>query len=881
VRRTVRDESRVGGTITVPLTLSHPTHPMQALIALAALLATPAFAAPQAQDPVVVQGLAANAIRLSDGTLVHSTPNSLSQVERVEVPGSNVDVVRWRETDGFQEVERFRVRTAADRPFGRVRDAVHTLHLQRGVFDPLVDGAPVPVAGLEASGRLHLVQYVTQSVEAYHDALRAAGATVRHYMPEYGNLVEMDAEAAARVAALPFVRWVGPYHASYRLEAELLAELQADTYAPKRLHVQVLERGPAMKNRVAQRIEALGAEVVWIIDEGFRLDAVLTAEQLRTVASWDEVLWIDRWSAPEEDMDKVRIDGGANFLEGITGFNGAGVRGECMDGNVLESHPDLVSRPILFHGNRSGSASHGTPVTGIVFGDGAGLASRRGLLPLGQGIFASYGSLNNRYAHTQELLQAPYFACFQTNSWGSSLTSAYNSTSMEMDDILFDTDIVITQSQSNAGSTSSRPQAWAKNIVSVGGINHEDTQTLADDNWSNAGSIGPAQDGRIKPDLCYWYESIAAPSSGGGTTQFGGTSAATPITAGHFGLFFQMWHAGLFGNTPGATVFDSRPKSTLTRAFMMNTASRYNFAGANHDLTRVHQGWGRANVETIYEDRDKFFWVNETDVLEETESVAYPLTVDANTPELVVTLVYLDPAGTTSSSLHRINDLSLRVTAPGGQEFYWGNNGLTLSNVSTPGGSSNTKDPVEMVIVPNPAAGIWTVEVFADDINQDAHVETPALDADFALVVRGTAGSGGTPCLSPTVYCTGAANSWSPNGARLVASGSTSVLANNLHFQVQTMSTNTFGVIFQGDQQTTAASGFGTLCVAGQTFRIGIVASDFFGLANYTLDLSNPTTPAATIVSGSTWNFQCWYRDNQAGIPGFNFSDAVSVTWCD
>jgi len=855
-------------------------------ILISAALCVPHSALPQnaaqAGPPTVVQGLAAQEIRLSDGTLVHSTAGSVTSVQQVPLEGSGAVVVRWRETDGVQEIEHYRVRISNDLPFGRAREAVHTLHLQRGTFDPLNDAVPAPQKGLAESGQLYIVQYVTQSIEAYHEALRAEGATVRHHMPENANLVQMDAATAAEVAGLPFVRWVGPYHASYRLEQELLDGRAAGTLpAAQRLHVQVTERGPEMKGRVADRIEALGAEVVWLIDEGFRLDALLSPEQMSVVAGWDEVLWIDRWSAPEEDMDKVRIDGGANQLETVAGFRGAGVRAECCDGNVLESHVDLVSRPVVFHGPRSGSASHGTPVTGIVFGDGAGLAARRGMLPLGQAIFASYGSLNNRYQHTAELLQAPYLALFQTNSWGGSLTSAYNSTSMEMDDLLFDHDITILNSQSNAGSTSSRPQAWAKNVLAVGGIRHQNTQTLNDDAWSGSGSIGPAQDGRIKPDMSYWYDSITAPSSSGGSTEFGGTSAATPITAGHFGLFFEMWHAGIFGNTPGATVFDSRPKATLARAFMMNTAARYNFNGANHDLTRVHQGWGRANVQTLYENRDKYVWINESIVLQETESVLYPITVDAGTPELVVTLVYLDPAGTTSASLHRINDLSLRVTAPDGQTFYWGNNGLTLSNVSTSGGNSNTKDPVEMVIVPTPPAGVWTVEVIADDINQDSHVETPALDADFALVVRGTTGIGGTPCLAPTVICTGAPNSWSPLGARFRAVGSSSVGANNIRFDIETMSSNTFGVVFQGDTVVSAPSGYGTLCVAGQNYRLAVVQSDFFGTASFTLDLSAPVSPGATIVSGSTWLFQTWYRDNQAGVAGHNFSDAVSITWCD
>ena len=32
---------------------------------------------------------------------------------------------------------------------------------------------------------------------------------------------------------------------------------------------------------------------------------------------------------------------------------------------------------------------------------------------------------------------------------------------------------------------------------------------------------------------------------------------------------------------------------------------------------------------------------------------------------------------------------------------------------------------------------MWTVEVIASEINEDSHVETPEVDADFALVVSG------------------------------------------------------------------------------------------------------------------------------------------------
>ncbi|MFW5653042.1 MAG: bifunctional hydroxymethylpyrimidine kinase/phosphomethylpyrimidine kinase, partial [Planctomycetota bacterium] len=98
------------------------------------------------------------------------------------------------------------------------------------------------------------------------------------------------------------------------------------------------------------------------------------------------------------------------------------------------------------------------------------------------------------------------------------------------------------------------------------------------------------------------------------------------------------------------------------------------------------------------------------------------------------TLVYADPMGVPNSSVHRINDLTLKVTDPQGI-VYWGNNGLSEGNWSVAGGSPNDRDTVENVFVQNPSPGSWTIEVIADEINEDSHPETSALDADYALVV--------------------------------------------------------------------------------------------------------------------------------------------------
>jgi hypothetical protein len=138
--------------------------------------------------------------------------------------------------------------------------------------------------------------------------------------------------------------------------------------------------------------------------------------------------------------------------------------------------------------------------------------------------------------------------------------------------------------------------------------------------------------------------------------------------------------------------------------------------------------------------------IDETDVLAPLASKQYGRTIDFGQPgndQLRVTLVWTDIQGTTSASQHRINNLDLKVTSPLGSVF-WGNNGLMEGNWSAAGGSPNTLDTTENVFIQNPIGGNWNIEVIAAEINQDGHVETPEVDADYALVI-----SGGVDCPGP------------------------------------------------------------------------------------------------------------------------------------
>lgn len=438
-------------------------------------------------------------------------------------------------------------------------------------------------------------------------------------------------------------------------------------------------------------------------------------------------------------MDLVREDSGANFVEAGYGTCGQGVRGEVLDAGIQRDHIDFDG--ILMH-TASPVVSHGTSTYGIVFGngnrDGDGHPRATGQLVCGaQGIFAAYGAVNDRFAHTRQLKGAPYFASFQSNSWGHRQIPIYNSFSSELDDIAWRLDIAITQSQSNTGNLTSRPEAWSKNVISVGGIRHRNTLSTADDAWDRGASIGPALDGRIKPDVHYWYDNIFTTTLNSGyTATFGGTSAATPQVAGVLGLMVQMWSENVWGTNPqGTTVFERQPHASTIKALLVNNA-QYPFSGTNHDLTRTHQGWGRPSARIARERAAESLVVDATTPLEFGEAAVYDVVVPPGMPELKVTMIYPDPPGTSAARVHRINDLSLKVTSPSGV-VYHGNVGLRAGSYSVPGGSPNTIDTVENVFLQSPASGLWRIEVRAAEVNRDAHLATPEEDAVFSLVVTG------------------------------------------------------------------------------------------------------------------------------------------------
>lgn len=623
--------------------------------------------------------------------------------------------------------------------------------LQYGTFDPVVGTLPIPaVLKAGADTRLWIVQFRGAPTDRDRAQLKALGVAIHGYLPHTCHLVRMEASALRAVSELAGVRWVGAYEPAYRLENVLLEQLANGVQLGKARYNMVVADKRTQKGALAEKIAAIGGTVVDRHEQGLLLTADLDGGQLAAAARFDEVLWIDRWSAPGTDMDNVRVQGGGAAAETVGGYTGTGVRGHVYEG-AEANHPDFTT-PLVNVRSGGEAEQHGHCTAGIVFGNGASSPLATGMARNAVGFYTNFTTVSAGWSRNMVIGEVVnvHNCMFTTASWGGGLTSAYTSESADADDIVFDHRIPWTNSMSNWGtSTSVRPEAWAKNVISVGGVNHFNNANAADDSWAAGGaSIGPAADGRMKPDLSACYENVftsdlsgaAGYSAGNSTPGFGGTSAATPIVAGHNAIAIEMFTDHIFSNVPrvqGGTRFQNRPYAQTLKAMMIASANQYTMTAT--DNRREHVGWGFPNVNNLLVRKDRYTVVPEDRTIFQGGTHTYQVNVLSGETTLNVVMTYLDPAGNPAAALDRVNDLTLRVIAPNGAS-YWGNVGLkgaAQTRFSATGGAADTIDTVECVMLQNPQAGTWTVEVTAPTLTQDAHLATSSTDATYALVVNG------------------------------------------------------------------------------------------------------------------------------------------------
>lgn len=388
----------------------------------------------------------------------------------------------------------------------------------------------------------------------------------------------------------------------------------------------------------------------------------------------------------------------------------------------------------------------------------------------------STGKLTGIPADLNQLFQEAYNdgARIHTNSWGmQAFYGQYLSASEDIDEFMWNhKDCVILFAAGNEGVDSNNdgvinndsilPQATAKNCITVGATEsnrpHGSTPPpgydfdwgtgwankfphipISNDHVSNKpegmaafSGRGPTDDGRPKPDVVAPGTNIlsthaAGSGDGWGRLQpndpnydyykwFGGTSMATPLTAGTVALIRQ-YIVNVFNHTA--------PSGALLKAILIHGAVP--IRGHPYQPPDVgpvpdtSQGWGRVNLANSLYPAFPATWRFYDDPAVQIgtfEEWNNTFTIWNTTVPLRATLVWTDFPSSPASGGGLVNELRLELVAPNG--------------TTSPGAPAINN--VQQVVIANPQAGSYSVRVSGVNVRTQA---SRFQKQDFALVVSG------------------------------------------------------------------------------------------------------------------------------------------------
>jgi len=272
-------------------------------------------------------------------------------------------------------------------------------------------------------------------------------------------------------------------------------------------------------------------------------------------------------------------------------------------------------------------------------------------------------------------------------------------------------------------------QATAKNILTVGAINDipNSYEQPSDVVMSSFSCWGPADDGRIKPDVVANGVGLYSTYNGSNTDYYSisGTSMATPNAAGSLILLQEHYK-----NLKGAGNY---MRSATLKALVIHTADE---AGPNLGPDYMN-GWGLINIERAANkiSEDQINDVISEHALNNGETFSSTITATYGYP-IKATIVWTDPIGTPpAASLDPVtpmlvNNLNLKITDQSSNIFFpWSLDKANPANAATRVGK-NLVDNVEVVLIENPTPGA-TYTITVD------HDGTLASSQAFSLIISG------------------------------------------------------------------------------------------------------------------------------------------------
>ena len=611
-------------------------------------------------------------------------------------------------------------------------------------------------------GRVHGVVALTRIPSPEdRERLRDLGVELHQYLPENAFFATVDAGRAAELLALPFVRSAEPFRPEWKGPPAVVGEPAARLWLRGDGRRQVVVHFfPDVPREAALALLAdLRCEVVsdaWERDG--RMVAALDLPQVPLLLARDEVRWIDTGRRPARAVNEsaAAFHGVREAQDAPYGLDGSGVNVGIMDADVVQAnHPDFGNRVTVVKTLGGADHFHATHVTGTILGSGATNSLAKGMAPGAR-------SWNWTFA-----VDDPYLPKFtgipqygidvDSNSWGIPIGwelfdygwlyftntdqfGAYTSDVGDLDGLARDDGVLINFAAGNhwtddgydgygyyygytghwdinadTGAYSwhtgyhrpdgdaerygnMEPTAVLKNGLSVGAVD--------DDGWTSLfSSIGPAKDGRLKPDVTAVGEDVLSTIPPSTHDSASGTSMATPVVTGIAALVIEAWNSSHSG---------ADPRLDVLKGLLIHSTFDLGNPGPDYIY-----GFGAidpryAAARALLEDGSSAPF-HRTGSLANGATAEYLVDVAAAGSDLRVTLCWTDFPGNPAALKALVNDLDLVLVSPTGSLHRpW------ILDPSNPSANAtkgvNGLDNVEVALVAAAAAGTWKVRVSGSSV---------------------------------------------------------------------------------------------------------------------------------------------------------------------
>lgn len=552
-----------------------------------------------------------------------------------------------------------------------------------------------------------IIQFDQIPSSSQKEILLQAGIRLTSYLPDRAFQAVISQNANLSALRQAGARSVVVFQPKWKLSRDLYNNFHPDHALTGKDQIDLVVRyNKGMDpEQVMAFLTTAGHSIIRRYDYSSWIEIRTSVDRIMELASLPFVNGLEPIAPPSTpDDEKGRSLHRSNAINGYTPmgrhYDGTGVSAALADDGPVGPHIDYQGR-IDQSNTTANSGTHGDMTTGILMGAGNLNPTIAGM---GTGAFIYIYDIGG-YNH---ILNSPNtnqtLGVLVTSTSYSQGCNDYTTDTQTGDQILNQNPTLLhVYSAGNNGTGNCQYGAGAgwgnitggykigKNVIACGNLNYLDV-------LENSSSRGPADDGRIKPDIC--ANGIDQMSTNGPNTYQvgGGTSAACPGIAG---IVTQIHHAYRDLNA-GATA-----DGALVKACMLNTAEDLGNPGPD-----FKHGFGRVNalraVKTLEDNRYL------SDVISQGVVNTHTITIPANTQQLRLMLHWTDVEGDPLAAKALVNDLNLVVTDPSSTDYLpWvldpTPNATALNSNAVPGVDDLNNS--EQVTINNPTAGVYTISI--------------------------------------------------------------------------------------------------------------------------------------------------------------------------